>query len=104
MEGSQRDTGEEAAVSAEVDRVVELVMKAIQADVREMAQAIVSKRDDELLGPGEFELRDRVLKAAAHILEATLHDRKKRGTEAAARLAPSVTPTRVSSSGGRRPS
>jgi hypothetical protein len=104
MEGLQQDTGRDVEESAELDRVVGLVMSAIEADVREIARALVSRGDDELLGPGEFDLRDRVLKAASHILEATLNDRKKGGTEAAARVVLAVAATRGSSRGGRRAS
>ena len=39
------ETGE----STEVDRIIELVMKAIQGDVRRFAETLVTKRDDELL-------------------------------------------------------
>jgi len=102
MEGLPNDRENEAEESAETERVVRLVMKAIEDDFREAAKAILSKRDQELLGPGEFDLRDRVFKAASHVLEAALNDRKKRGTEAAARLVLAAAPTRGSSSGGRR--
>jgi hypothetical protein len=68
-------------------------MKAMEGDVRRMAEAIVLKHDDELLGRGEFELRDRMLQAASHILEATINDRKKGGTKVAVRLAPAAVKT-----------
>jgi hypothetical protein len=102
MEGLQNDLDDQAEESAETERVVGLVMKAIEGDVRQMAEALVSRRDDELLGPGEFDLRERVLKAACHILEAAINDRKKGGTKAAARRAPTVAKVRDSSSGGAR--
>jgi hypothetical protein len=102
MEGLQDDRVNVADESAETERVVGLVMKAMEDDVREMAKAILSKRDHELLGPGEFDLRDRVLKAAGHVLEAALNDRKKGGTKAAAPLVLAAAPTRGSSSGGRK--
>lgn len=102
MEGLPDDRVVEAEGDAETERVLGLVMKAIEDDLRGVAKAIVSKRDDELLGPGEFDLRDRVLKAACHVLEAALNDRKKGATEAAARIALGVAATRGSSSGGPR--
>ena len=104
MDGLSSKQGIEVEDSAETERVVRLVMEAIEADVRRMAEAIVSKRDNELLGPGEFDLRDQVLKAASHILEAALNDRKKGGIEAAARIVQTVAATRVSWDGVRRPS
>jgi len=102
MEGLQSDRGNETEQSTETERVIGLVMKAIKEDFREVAKAILSKRDHELLGPGEFDLRARVFKAACHVLEATLNDRKKGGTEAAARLVLAAAPTPASSNGGRR--
>jgi hypothetical protein len=90
---------DETGSSTEVDRVVGLVMKAMEGDVRRIAESLVLKRDDELLGPGEFELREKVLGMGRHILEATLNDRKKGGTKAAASSAPTVAKTRGSSGG-----
>jgi hypothetical protein len=102
MEGLRNNECELAEESVETERVIGLVMKAIEDDVRQMAKAIVSRRDDELLGPGEFDLRDRVLKAACHILEAAINDRKKGGTKAAARIVQTVAKTRDSWSGEAR--
>lgn len=102
MEGLQNHAVTETDADAETERVLGLVMKSIEGDLREMAKAIVSKRDHELLGPGEFDVRDRVLKAACHVLEAAINDRKKGATEAAARIVLAVAPTRGSSSGGRK--
>jgi hypothetical protein len=99
MEGLREHQGNETEESAELDRVIALVMKAIEGDVRRIAESIVLKRDDELLGQGEFDLRDKILRTASHILEATINDRKKGGTEAAARSARTVAKLRVSSSG-----
>ena len=102
MDGLRSDQGNRAEELVETERVIGLVMKAIEDDVRQMAKSIVSRRDDELLGRGEFDLRDKVLKAACHILEAAINDRKKGGTEAAARIVHAAAPTRGSSSGGRK--
>jgi len=102
MEGLPIHGVKEAGDDAETQRVLGLVMKAIEDDLRGVARAIVCKQDNELLGPGEFDLRDRVLKAAGHVLEAAINDRKKRATEAAARIVPGVAATRGSSSGGPR--
>ena len=66
--------------STEVDRVIGVVMKAIEGDVRRIAEALVLKDDDQLFGPGEFDLRRKVLGMVCHMLEATVNDRKKGGT------------------------
>lgn len=102
MEGLRNNALSEAEEAAETERVIGLVMKAIEDDFRQVAKAIITKRDHELLGSGEFDLRDRVLKAACHVLEAAINDRKKGATEAAARIVQAVAQTRVSSSGGRK--
>ncbi len=88
--------------SAEVERVIALVMKAIEGDVRRIAEALVLKRDDQLLGPGEFDLRNKVLGMARHMLEATVNDRKKGGIKVPARSVPIVAKPLASSSGGTR--
>jgi hypothetical protein len=99
MEDLHTSVARETERSTEVDRVIALVMKAIEGDVRRLAESLVLKRDDELLGRGEFELRDKALGMAGHILEATIDDRKKGGTKAAASSAPTVAKTRGSSAG-----
>ena len=50
MEDLQTVAACEADQSTEVDRVIALVMKAIEGDVRRIAEAMVLKRDDQLLG------------------------------------------------------
>jgi hypothetical protein len=77
MEDLQTATACNAEPSTEVDRVIAVVMKAIEGDVRRIAGALVLKRDDQLLGPGEFDFRQKVLGMACHMLEATVNDRKK---------------------------
>jgi len=88
--------------STEVERMIAVVMKAIEGDVRRIAEAMVLKRDDQLLGPGEFDLRNKVLGMARHMLEATVNDRKKGGIKVPARSVRSAAKTPASSSGGTR--
>jgi len=102
MEDLRKATICEADQSTEVDRVIALVMKAIEGDVRRIAEGIVLKRDDQLLGPGEFDLRNKVLGMARHMVEATVNDRKKGGTKVPARSARTAAKTPASSSGGTR--
>jgi hypothetical protein len=100
MEDLQTATVCEADPSTEVERVIALVMKALEGDVRRIAEALVLKRDDQLLGPGEFDLRNKVLGMARHMLEATVNDRKKGGIKVPARSAHTAVKTLASSSGG----
>jgi hypothetical protein len=91
-------TPEEAA---EVQRVYGLLRKATEQELWELARLMVSKPDSQLFGRTEFEIRDRVLRMGAEALQATVDDRKKGGTKAAAGPVRSVAKTRVSSSGAR---
>jgi hypothetical protein len=102
MEDFQAAAVCEADQSTEVERVIALVMRAIEGDVRRIAEAMVLKRDDQLLGPGEFDLRNKVLGMARHIVEATVNDRKKGGIKVPARSARIAAKTPASSSGGTR--
>lgn len=104
MEGLRNNVVQEAENDAETERVIGLVVKAIEDDLRGVAKSILSKRDDELLGPGEFDLRDRILRAACHVLETAINDRKKGATEAAACIVRAVAAAQDSSGGGRRKS
>ena len=86
---------------AEVQRVHDVLSKAMDRDIWQIAELMVGKRDDQLFGETEFELRDKVLRMGAKALEATVDDRKKRGTKAAASSARIAAKTRGSSAGGR---
>ena len=76
----------------------------MDGEIWRIAELMASKRDDQLFGETEFTLREKVLRMGAQALEATVNDRKKRGTMAAASSVPIAARTRVSSAGGRGPS
>jgi hypothetical protein len=86
---------------AEVQRVHDVLSKAMDREIWQIAELMVGKRDDQLFGETEFALRDKVLRMGARALEATVNDRKKGGTRAAALSAQTAAKTRVSSAGGR---
>jgi hypothetical protein len=88
----------------EVQRVHDVLSKAMDREIWQIAELMVGKRDDQLFGETEFALRDKVLRMGAQALEATVDDRKKRGTKAAALSVRTAARTRVSSAGGRGPS
>jgi hypothetical protein len=92
----------EADQSTEVEQVIALKMKAIEGGICRVAESIVLKRDDELLGLGEFDLREKVLEMDCHMPEATVNDRKKGGIKAPARSVSTVVRTPDSSSGAAR--
>ena len=104
MDGLRADSDLTPEESAEVQRVFELMRKATEAEVWRMARLMVSKKDGKLFGRTEFQLRDHLLRMGAQALQATVNDRKKGGTKAAAMSAPTVAGTRDSKAGGRGPS
>ena len=66
---------------ADARRLAERVMARTQEEVLQMARLVVSKPDQQVLGPGEFEIRERVHKIGAHLLETALEERKKGGAK-----------------------
>jgi hypothetical protein len=89
---------------AEVQRVHDVLSKAMDRELWQIAELMVGKRDDQLFGETEFALRDKVLRMGAQALQATVNDRKKGGTRAAVLSAQTAAKTRVSSAGGHGPS
>ena len=104
MEGPHLVAGTTPEKSKEVQRVHEVMLKAMDREIWRMAEFMVTRRDDQLFGETEFALREKVLRMGAQALEATVNDRKKRGTKAAALSAQIAAKTRVLSAGGRGPS
>lgn len=68
-----------AEQEARAQRLTEQIMARTREEVLQMNRLLVSKEDRELLGATEFEIRDRVHKLGAQVLEAALNERKKRG-------------------------
>jgi hypothetical protein len=87
---------------AEAKRTFEVMKQATEGDLWRIACLLASKRDDQLFGRTEFEVRDEVLRIGAKALETAAEGRKKRGTTDAASCAANVVPTRALSSGGKR--
>jgi hypothetical protein len=85
---------------AEVQRFHDVLLKAMDREIWQIAELMVGKRDNRLFGQTEFTLREKVLRIGAQVLEATVNDRKKGGIKAAAWSAPAAARTRVSSAGG----
>jgi hypothetical protein len=72
---------------AEAQRLASLIAERAKEEALVMARLLVSKRDEEILGATEFEIRERVHKIGAHAIETALRERKKGGTEGRARAA-----------------
>jgi hypothetical protein len=66
---------------AEAQRVADIIARKLKEEALAMARLLVSKKDQEILGATEFEIRDRVHKLGAHAIETALNERKKGGTK-----------------------
>jgi hypothetical protein len=66
---------------AEALRLADLVAAKTKAEVLQMARLLVSKKDRDLFGKTEFELRDRCHRLGAQLLETALDERKKGATK-----------------------
>jgi hypothetical protein len=66
---------------AEARRLAGLITAKAQEELLQLARLLVSKRDGQLLGQTEFQVRDAVHRVGARALEAALDGRKKGGTE-----------------------
>jgi len=87
----------------EVQRIHDIMLKALDKDIWQLAQFMVTRRDDQLFGETEFTLREKALRMGAQALQATVNDRKKRATKAAASSVPTASRTPDSSAGVRGP-
>jgi hypothetical protein len=77
-------------------------IRAAEGELRQMAEVLASRPDGQLLGATEFQIRDRALKAAAHMIQAELEHRQKEVTKAPAPPAPTAA-TRPSFKGATDP-
>jgi len=66
---------------AEAQRIADIIARKAKEEALAMARLLVSKKDHEILGATEFEIRDRVHKLGAHAIETALNERKKGGTK-----------------------
>ena len=64
---------------AEAERIYGLIKSKVDEQVREMARLMASKKTSEMLGPGEFQLRDRLNEVGVGVMEAALNERVKKG-------------------------
>lgn len=86
---------------AEAKRSYEVMKQAVEGDLWRICCLLAGKRDDELFGRTEFEVREEVLRIGAKAVETAANGRKKRGTKGAA-LCANVAQTRASSDGVKR--
>jgi hypothetical protein len=65
---------------ADAQRLAEIFYQKSKDDLLQMARLMVSKKDHELLGATEFEIRERVHQLGAFAIETAVNQRKKGGT------------------------
>ena len=61
------------------EQIFQSLRQAAQADLRGLAELLASKEDSQILGPTEYEVRDRVHKIGAKVIETAFNERKKGG-------------------------
>jgi len=109
MEGRVRPEGMSLEQFEEAQRLFEITQQATVDEQWRMCCLLTGKKDDQLFGQTEFEMRDHLLRMGARSLEAAVNQRRQKGaTTAVASLAPAsgtataATTTRSSLSGERR--
>jgi hypothetical protein len=65
----------------EAQRVSKIFQEKMAGDLLQLARLLVSKKDSEIFGSNEFEVRDRVHELGAKAIETVLEERKKGGTK-----------------------
>jgi hypothetical protein len=70
-----------AEQEAEAQRLADIIAQKTKEEALQMARLMVSKKDHELLGATEFEIRERVHKLGAFAIETAVNQRKKGGTQ-----------------------
>ena len=65
---------------ADAERIYQTLRRASEDEHWRIAQLLAAKRDDQLFGPTEYEVRDLVHRTGAEAIQAALDGRKKGGT------------------------
>jgi hypothetical protein len=75
---------------AAAQRLAAVILEKTKEETLRIARLLVSKRDEELLGATEFQVRDRVHQIGALAIETALNERKKGGTKDRAQAVPTA--------------
>jgi len=71
--------GVELTLSADEQVLFERLKPLYEQEALRMAKAMASKKDEELFGRNEYEVRDRVHELGAKALEIAANERQKKG-------------------------
>ena len=88
----------------EADRIEQRLLAMVGDEIRGIAELLASRPDRQILGPAEFQVRDRVHTIGAQAIEAALDERKKGGTRVPAPDARAATAPASTSAGRTGPS
>jgi len=103
MEGRLCPEGMTPEQFEEAQRVFEVNKQAAEEELWRMACLTASKKDSEMLGETEFQLRDILFRLGARTLENAVNERRKKGgTQVVASPAITASTTHVSSTGDRK--
>ena len=81
MEGHEKPVWMSDEEFAEAEKLWEVTRQAREDELWQMCCSVASKKDKDLLGQNEFEMRDALFRVGAKTLEAAINERrKKRGT------------------------
>lgn len=69
----------ELNLTAEEQVLFERLKPLYEQELLRMVKAMCSKKDEELLGKNEYEVRDRVHELGAKALEIAVNERQKKG-------------------------
>lgn len=69
----------EQNLSAGELELFERLMPLYEQEAVRMAKSLASKKDEEMFGKNEYEIRDRVHKLGAKALEIAVNERQKKG-------------------------
>lgn len=79
----QKSSAEAVELSADQEALAQRVFAKLQVTMNEellaMARLMASQPDHELLGRGEFALRDKLNEVGAKVLETAANERSKKG-------------------------
>jgi hypothetical protein len=70
-----------AEQEAEAQRLADAIALKTKEELLQITRLLVSKKDHELFGQTEFEVRDLVHKIGARAIETAVNERKKGGTK-----------------------
>ena len=109
MEGRTCPEGMSPEQFEEAQRLFEVTQQAVRQEQWRMCCLLAGKKDGDLLGQTEFEMRDHLMRIGAKALEAAVNERRQKGATTAvaspasvSTTAPAATITPASSSGARR--